>query len=96
MITQVLLLVAYGGCLEIYPHSFQLMISLYMEGEETKNSGSDRCRVNMSAFFRDRAKASQAARSKSLHFNSVQPPGRDKLPPSFDYHPSLAGKVRAL
>ena len=45
------------------------------------------------AFFRDRAKASQAARSMSLHFSSAQPSGRGRFPPSFDYHPSLAGKV---
>ncbi len=42
------------------------MISLYGEGEETKDSGSDECRVNMLAFFRDGAKAPQAARSISL------------------------------
>ena len=66
MITQVSLAVAYGGSLEIHPRSFQLVISLYMEGEETKNSGSDECRVNMLAFFRGGAKASQAARSISL------------------------------
>ncbi len=57
---------ACGGSLEIYPRSFQLVISLYVEGEETKNSGSDECRVNMLAFFRGGAKASQAARSISL------------------------------
>ncbi len=34
MLTQVSLAVAYGGSLEINPRSFQLMISLYMEGEE--------------------------------------------------------------
>ncbi len=37
-----------------------------MEGEETKNSGSDECKVNMLAFFRGGAKASQAACSISL------------------------------
>ena len=58
--------VAYGGSLEIHPGSFQLVISLYMEGEETKNSGSDERRVNMLAFFRDGAKASQAVHSISL------------------------------
>ncbi len=46
------------------------------------------------AFFRDRAKASQPARSMSLHFSSAQPSGRSRFPPSFDCHPSLAGKVR--
>ncbi len=51
MITQVSLAVAYGGSLEIHPQSFQLMISLCMEGEETINSGSDGCRVNMLAFL---------------------------------------------
>ena len=68
MITQVLLAVSYGGSLEIHPRSFQQKISLYMEGEETKSSGSDECRVNMLAFFHGRAKASQAARSMSLPF----------------------------
>ncbi len=68
MITQVLLAVTYGGSLEIHPRSFQLLISLYMESEENKNSGSDGCRVNLVAFFRGRAKASQAARSMSLLF----------------------------
>ncbi len=42
------------------------MISLYVESEEAKKSGSDECRVNMLAFFRGGAKASQAARSVSL------------------------------
>ncbi len=64
-----------------------------MEGEETKNSGSDGCRVNSLAFFRDRAKASQAARSMLLPFSSAQPSGRSRFPPSFDCHSSLAGKV---
>ena len=67
MITQVSLAVAYGGSLEIHPQSFQLMISLCVEGEETKNSGSGGCGVNLLALFRDRAKASQAACSMSLH-----------------------------
>ncbi len=49
-----------------HPRSFQLVISLYMEGEETKNSGTDECRVNMWTLFRGGAKASQAARSISL------------------------------
>ena len=66
MITQVSLAVAYGGSLEIHPRSFQLMISLCGEGKVTKTSGSDECRVNLLAFFRGRAKASQAARSVSL------------------------------
>ncbi len=51
MITQVSLAVAYGGSLGIHPRAFQLVVSLYMEGEETKNSGPDECRVNMLAFF---------------------------------------------
>ncbi len=51
MITQVSLAVAYGGSLEIHPRSFQLVISLCVEGEETKNSGSDGCGVNLLAFF---------------------------------------------
>ncbi len=66
MITQVSLDVAYGGSLEIHPQSFKLVISIYVEGEETKKSGSDECRVNMLAFFRGGAKASQAAHSVSL------------------------------
>ncbi len=65
MITQVSLAVAYGGSLEIHP-VIQLVISLYMEGEETKNSGSDECRVNILAFFHGGAKASLAARFMSL------------------------------
>ncbi len=86
------LAVAYGGSLEIHPQSFKLVISLYVEGEETKNSGSDECRVNMLAFIRGGAKASQAARSVSL-VTLRSPQAGAGFVPSFDYHSFLAGKV---
>ncbi len=89
MITQVSLAVAYGGSLEILPRSFKLVISLYMEGEETKNSGSDECRVNMLAFFRGGAKASQAARSISLITLRSPRAGVGFLPISTVTHPWL-------
>ncbi len=95
MITQVSLAVAYGGSLEIHPWSFQLVISLYMEGEETKNSGSDECRVNMLSFFRDRAKASQAAHPISLVTLCSPGVGVGFLPLSTVTPPWLVGWGRA-
>ncbi len=51
---------AYGGSLEIHPHSFQLIISLWHRRQiKTKISRFDGCGVNLLAFFRCWAMASQ-------------------------------------